>query len=252
MVVYASGRAGEGQLDFWLQRTSGGQPSPYQRYAQTIGSPTSRPTAVSLRFVRTAMVAASTSCRHSAATRVSSPKEGGVRDSLPTAAVSRSGRDHGSRALGARGPGRSVFIVPANGGQPTRIADGFWTARDPVWSPDGQSLLFFGRKTADDSPSGRFDWWWAPLDGREPVPTGAYRIMAEQGLSDPIDSDAVWRASGARAGDLDQVRGDLLGDPRGKRQHLATLRLSEHGSGRQNVSRAPDSRRGIRSAGIRR
>ena len=58
---------------------------------------------------------------------------------------------------GARGLG-AVFIGPANGGQPTRVADGFPAARDPVWSPDGKSLLFFGRKVADDSPSGTFDW----------------------------------------------------------------------------------------------
>ena len=89
-----------------------------------------------------------------------------------------------------RGPG-AVFTVPANGGQPARVADGFSTARDPVWSPDGHSLLFFGRMTADDSPSGAFDWWWAPLDGREPVPTGAYRVMSDRGLILSTDGDQI-------------------------------------------------------------
>ena len=71
MVVYASGRNREGQLDLWLQRTWAVSPFPSRTIAQTIDSPTSRPTAASLRFVRTVLVAASTSCRHSAAARVS-------------------------------------------------------------------------------------------------------------------------------------------------------------------------------------
>ena len=106
---------------------------------------------------------------------------------------------------GARGPGE-VFTVPANGGQPTRIASGFATARDPVWSPDSRSLLFFGRKTADNSPSGEFDWWWAPLDGREPAASGAYRVMADGRFETTREGDlvvarleatpTVWTASG--------------------------------------------------------
>jgi len=47
-----------------------------------------------------------------------------------------------------------------------------------VWSPDGRSVLFFGLKAG-----GEFDWWWAPLDGREPVQTGAYAAMRRQGLN---------------------------------------------------------------------
>ena len=62
-----------------------------------------------------------------------------------------------------------------------------------MWSPDGQSVLFFGRKAADDSPSGAFDWWWAPLDGRDPVPTGAYRVLIDRGIISAGDGDLVAR-----------------------------------------------------------
>src|SRR5438876_807266 len=48
----------------------------------------------------------------------------------------------GSRVLGGR-----IFVVPANGGEPVELARGFATAKYPIWSPDGRSILFFGAKT---------------------------------------------------------------------------------------------------------
>jgi len=62
------------------------------------------------------------------------------------------------------------------------MADGFLTATLPLWSPNGHSLLFFGRQSADASPSALFDWWWTSPDGGAPVATGAYRLLAERGL----------------------------------------------------------------------
>ena len=191
LIVYASGRDGQGQLDLWLQRTAGGQSVRLTNDTADDRQPDFSPDGSVIAFR-------------------SDRGDGGVYV-MPTLGgnarlVAEGGRrprfsPDGTRIAfwtgpwlagnGARSPGFSVFIVPANGGQPTRVADGFWTARDPVWAPDGRSLLFFGRKTPDDSPSGGFDWWWAPLDGRAPVPTGAYGIMARRGLANVLDSDSV-------------------------------------------------------------
>jgi eukaryotic-like serine/threonine-protein kinase len=106
----------------------------------------------------------------------------------------------GEWIAGPRAPGSAVFVVPAIGGPPTRLADGFATANMPLWSPDGRSLLFFGRKSADTSPSEAFDWWWISLDGGEPVATGTYPLLADKGL-DVVDiasesSGAAWTAKG--------------------------------------------------------
>ena len=57
-------------------------------------------------------------------------------------------------------------------------------------------------KTADGSPSGGFDWWWAPLDGREPTPSGAYGVGrggsegADRELEDTVGLPAIWTVSG--------------------------------------------------------
>jgi Tol biopolymer transport system component len=64
-------------------------------------------------------------------------------------------------------------------------------ALSPVWSPDGRSSLFLGRKSIQSTPSGEFDWWWASLDAREPVPTGAYQLLAGQGLRGASVSNTV-------------------------------------------------------------
>ena len=49
----------------------------------------------------------------------------------------------------------------------------------PLWSPDGNYVLFSGRRAAD--PNSR-DWWVAPVDGGPAVPTGALRNLPSSGL----------------------------------------------------------------------
>ena len=51
-------------------------------------------------------------------------------------------------------------------------------AGDPVWAPDGQSLLVFGRDARGADP----DWWWVPLTGGKSVKTGVYPLLAARRL----------------------------------------------------------------------
>jgi serine/threonine protein kinase/Tol biopolymer transport system component len=190
-VVYASGRDGQGQLDLWLQRTSGGQPIRLTNDTADDRQPDFSPDGNFIAF-RSDRGGGGVYVMPALGGDARLIAEGGRRPRFsPDGTRIAFSTGPWLSGAGLRGAGNSVFIVAANGGQPMRVANGFWTARDPVWAPDGQSLLFFGRKTGDDSPSGRFDWWWAPLDGREPVPTGAYQIMAGRGIPHVIDSDFV-------------------------------------------------------------
>lgn len=55
----------------------------------------------------------------------------------------------------------SLWIVPAEGGQARRITDVFDDARQPVWSPDGKTLVYFAYR------DGGYDLWAVAPDGRQ-------------------------------------------------------------------------------------
>ncbi|MBK9167356.1 MAG: PD40 domain-containing protein [Bryobacterales bacterium] len=61
-----------------------------------------------------------------------------------------------------------VFLLPTAGGQPRQVQPTFRLAQMPVWSPDGQRLLFDGTRS-----DGATDWWVTTLDDAEAIPTGA-------------------------------------------------------------------------------
>jgi Tol biopolymer transport system component len=70
----------------------------------------------------------------------------------------------------------SIWTMPASGGTMTRITDVFNDARQPMWSPDGRTIVFFGYR------DGGYDLWavnpdgsnqrrltWGTFDDREPI-----------------------------------------------------------------------------------
>ena len=64
-----------------------------------------------------------------------------------------------------------LYLVAVKGGAPKPFQPAFRLAigtglPPPVWSPDGQSILFDGFREGD--PRDR-DWWIAPISGAEPV-----------------------------------------------------------------------------------
>ena len=59
----------------------------------------------------------------------------------------------------------AIFVIPAAGGEPRRLAEEFSDAGHPVWAPDSSSLLFAGHRKATDP---EISFWMAPLDGAAP------------------------------------------------------------------------------------
>jgi Tol biopolymer transport system component len=70
----------------------------------------------------------------------------------------------------------SIWTMPAAGGAMKRITDVFNDARQPMWSPDGRTIVFFAYR------DGGYDIWainpdgtnqrkltWGPYDDREPI-----------------------------------------------------------------------------------
>jgi hypothetical protein len=66
-----------------------------------------------------------------------------------------------------RGSART-YLMPAHGGQPEEFPPGFDMTAYPVWSADGTSILFLGRKTGED----KGDWWIATLADKSVRRTG--------------------------------------------------------------------------------
>ncbi|MCP1469914.1 Tol biopolymer transport system component/imidazolonepropionase-like amidohydrolase [Sphingobium sp. OAS761] len=64
----------------------------------------------------------------------------------------------------------SLWIIPAAGGKAKRITDYFNDARQPVWAPDGSSLLYFAYR------DGGYDLWSIRPDGSDmhKITEGAY------------------------------------------------------------------------------
>jgi Tol biopolymer transport system component len=79
--------------------------------------------------------------------------------------------------VGPSGTTADVFVVSVDGGEPHRIDTGLLSARYPVWSPDGDRLLFLGGAKSSD------DWFLARVSGGDAIPTGAADVLRRAGVS---------------------------------------------------------------------
>jgi serine/threonine protein kinase/Tol biopolymer transport system component len=79
-----------------------------------------------------------------------------------------------------------TFIIPVGGGQPQALGRDFAAARSPVWSPDGNSVLVLGRKSADMKTE-RPDWWMVTTFDGKAKSTGIVSHLwdDEKGISRP-------------------------------------------------------------------
>jgi Tol biopolymer transport system component/predicted Ser/Thr protein kinase len=96
----------------------------------------------------------------------------------------------------------AAYIVRASGGEPRRIAPTFFSADDPVWSPDGQHILFLGAEDDKKPVADRYDWWVMPLARGAPIATGALSALRSKGVfpvwrepSDWVHDSIVFAAS---------------------------------------------------------
>jgi Tol biopolymer transport system component/predicted Ser/Thr protein kinase len=158
LLAFASDRAGDGNMDIWLQQVGGASLIRLTRDEADETDPDLSPDGTRVAF--------------------RSEKDGGGVYVMPAL-----GGEPALIAAGGRGPrfspdGRSIaywtgrdgaalvpgsaraFVVPAGGGQPREIGGGLLAALYPAWSPAGDAVLVVGRKTpAERGP----DWWIAPL-----------------------------------------------------------------------------------------
>ena len=73
--------------------------------------------------------------------------------------------------------GSQIYVAPAAGGSPQRVAADFYLARAPVWSADGEIVLFWGQRDRDSPPENNVDWYVSRATGGPPIRTNARSVL---------------------------------------------------------------------------
>ena len=161
ILVYASDRSDEENLDIWVQPIPDGPPVRLTRHAADDVDPSFSADGSRIAFQ---------SSRLGGGIYVV-PTLGGEERLLVKQGFSpRFSPDGKWIAYGiAEPPGGGLYVAPAAGGPATQVAAGFYLAKAPVWAPDGGHLLFWGQRDRDAPPENNVDWYVASVPGGAPV-----------------------------------------------------------------------------------
>ncbi len=188
LLAFASDRSGRGDLDIWVQQTSGGIPlrltdDPADDDQPSFSADGSQ---ITFRSERNGGGVYIVPALGGAARLVA--KEGRNPRFSPdgTRIAYWTGQFRGSPSLGAS----AVFVISLAGGTPERILGDFAVARQPMWSADGHSILVLGRRNVTAPLMESFDYWWIPLDGHAPVRSGLLDLRSLRASTDAELVDA--------------------------------------------------------------
>jgi eukaryotic-like serine/threonine-protein kinase len=205
LLAYASDRAGNGNLDIWVQPLPQGEPIRLTRHAADDYEPSFSPDGSRIVF---------RSDRNGGGVYVVSALGG------PETRIAEKGR---RPRFSPRGDSiaywvgditwvaSEVYVVPSTGGQPRQLGESRLALRQPIWSPDGTHLLCEGFPTQVRAS----DWIALPVNGGDAIVTGAGEILARaQFRTRPPDA---WSADGKRV---------VFSGPSGDSTNLWTLGVS--------------------------
>ncbi|HUE63440.1 MAG TPA: amidohydrolase family protein [Rhizomicrobium sp.] len=137
----------------------------------------------------------------------------------------------------------SIWMLPAGGGTARRVTDVFNDARQPVWSPDGKTIVFFGYR------DGGYHLWSVRPDGTDQreLTRGAFddrepafshdgsRIAFSSDRGNPLGSDYNIFVLDLRSGEVRQLTHDPAEDmmpswsPDDRQIAFASTRENGHG-----------------------
>jgi roadblock/LC7 domain-containing protein len=170
LIAYVSDRATR-MPNLWIQPVGGGQAVQLTRLEGGVTSPSFSPDGTRIAYV---------GAGKDAGIYVISAIGGDPKKIAPSGLLPRFSPDGSQIAYSAQDSGASrLFVIPADGGQPSRVADAF-AASDGVWSPDGRHLVAYGRPS--DAPAAEgWDRFALPAGGGETVRTGVLAALRAQG-----------------------------------------------------------------------
>jgi serine/threonine protein kinase/Tol biopolymer transport system component len=184
LLAYSSDRAGNGDRDIWVQQVAGGNPLRLTDDPADDTTPDFSPDGSQVTF---------RSERNGGGVYMVSALGGAARLIAPGGRRPRFSPDGKQIAYwgdvstrvgqfrGTDGRQSAVYVVSLSGGTPVRVLPDFQVVRDPVWLPDGGSLLVAGRRDQKSQLADSFDWWLARLDGTPPVKTGVSDVPLLRG-----------------------------------------------------------------------
>lgn len=176
LIAYSSDRAGEDNLDIWVQHTTGGDPVQITSDSSADSAPHFSPDGKSIVFRSERegggvyVVPSLGGFERFLAPRGRRPRfsPNGEYVAYFTSASSLTGR-------------AEVFVVAASGGAPRKFEVEALAASHPVWSPDGDALLLATQKGVFDNAS--YEWRVATLGGIDRSATGALPAIRVAGAS---------------------------------------------------------------------
>ena len=168
LLVYASDRTGRGDLDLYVEQTSGGAPIRLTDDPADDVEPAFSPDGSQIVF---------RSERAGGGVYLMPALGGDPRLVVERGRWPRFAPD-GGRIAYWTGPWRGnamngtgeAFTLDLGGGEPVRVAKDLSGAREPVWSPDGRSLVVVGRRT----PQTPVDLFFVDPSGAASVATGVF------------------------------------------------------------------------------
>lgn len=176
MFACASDRAGSGSMDIWVQQIAGGPPLRLTTHPASDDSPSFSADGSKIVFHS----ARNGGGIYEIATLGGQPHRIADRGLYPRFSPDGSWISFVEIAASMDRRLNKMFLIPAQGGNPIPFQPDFYitnpaTNLGPVWSPDGQFLLFSGKRTNDPES---FDWWIAPVTGGPAVRTGAQHSLS--------------------------------------------------------------------------
>jgi len=193
LLAYASDRGGTGGFDIWVQPVGGGDPLRLTSDAADDAEPSFSPDGSEVVFSRRdtglyvvgALGGQPRLVVRQAWARTPRFSPDGrwivYWTGFPASVVARGIPD----ALG------SILVVPSGGGSPRPLQPGVASARYPIWSPDGERILFLGEESTGEKG---LDWYLIRRDSTDLIKTGAVQTIQAAELRAGTPIPGAWSA----------------------------------------------------------